>query len=380
MPLSGVLRHSTRDVWLVALSFVHAGLLLAVPSPPLIAIGLWWNANTISHNFVHLPFFRSRALNRVYAIYLTLLLGIPHSLWRERHLRHHRATAGTGMKPCTTRVAVAQRFSAVFGTTYAEIALIAALWSAMVSTDAVFFATVYLPGYLIGLGLCHVHGHFEHARGTTSHYGRLYNLIFFNDGYHVEHHHRSSEHWTRLPRHVQRQAMRSRWPPVVRWLDSIGLESLERLVLHSTWLQRYVLASHERAFRRLLTAAPGVRRVTIVGGGLFPRTALVLSRVLPSASLTIVDASGSNLEIARRFLRGSIDLRHGMYPEPSSPDGSTDEPDLVVVPLAFMGDRDRLYRDPPARCLLIHDWIWRRRSEGVTISWLLLKRLNLVTR
>ena len=370
MPLAGVLRHSTSDVWLVALSFVHAALLVAVPSPPLIAIGLWWNANTISHNFVHLPFFRSRALNSVYAIYLTLLLGIPHTLWRERHLRHHRVSAASkGQDPAY----IPRRL-------YIEIALIAALWSAMVSIDAVFFATVYLPGYLIGLGLCHVHGHFEHARGTTSHYGRLYNLIFFNDGYHVEHHQRSSEHWTRLPRHVQRQAMRSRWPPVVRWLDSIGLESLERLVLHSTWLQRYVLASHERAFRRLLAAAPGVRRVTIVGGGLFPRTALVLSRVLPSASLTIVDASGSNLEIARRFLRSSIDLRHGMYPEPSSPAGSTDEPDLVVVPLAFMGDRDRLYRDPPARCLLIHDWIWRRRSEGVTISWLLLKRLNLVTR
>jgi hypothetical protein len=30
--------------------------------------------------------------------------------------------------------------------------------------------------------------------------------------------------------------------------------------------------------------------------------------------------------------------------------------------------------------LLVHDWLWRRRGRGVAISWLLLKRLNLITR
>ena len=90
MPSStGVLRHSRSDAVLVALSFAHAGLLIAFPSSPLIALGLWWNANTISHNFVHLPFFRSSALNGLYSIYLTALLSIPHRVWRERHLRHH---------------------------------------------------------------------------------------------------------------------------------------------------------------------------------------------------------------------------------------------------------------------------------------------------
>ncbi len=34
----------------------------AVPSVPLVAVALWWNANTIAHNFIHTPFFRSRAL------------------------------------------------------------------------------------------------------------------------------------------------------------------------------------------------------------------------------------------------------------------------------------------------------------------------------
>ena len=367
MPASTrVLRHSRSDAVLVALSLAHAGLLMAFPSMPLIAIGLWWNANTISHNFVHLPFFRSPALNGMYSIYLTVLLSIPHSVWRERHLRHHSGRAGSFR---WTRVACV------------EAGLIAALWAGLASVDSHFFVTVFLPGYLVGLGLCHIQGYFEHARGTTSHYGRLYNLLFFNDGYHVEHHLRSSEHWTTLSRHSPGETPHSRWPPVLRWLDWINLEALEYLVLRSSRLQRYVVACHERAFRTLLGELPEIRRVTIVGGGLFPRTALVLRRVLPAASLTIVDASVSNLDIASTFLNGAVDLRHRTYRlPPASQADELDEPDLVVIPLAFIGDRDRLYREPPAPRMLVHDWIWRPRAHGVTVSWLLLKRLNLVIR
>ena len=74
---------------LIALSFAYAALLLSAPSVPLIAIGLWWTANTVAHNFIHTPFFRSRALNRAYSLFLSALMGIPQSLWRDRHLRHH---------------------------------------------------------------------------------------------------------------------------------------------------------------------------------------------------------------------------------------------------------------------------------------------------
>lgn len=362
---TGVLRHSRSDAVLVALSIAHAALLLTVPSSPLIALGLWWNANTISHNFIHLPFFRAPALNRSYAIFLTLLLSIPQSIWRERHLRHHRGQHG-GFR--LTRASIG------------EIVAIAALWIVIASIDAGFFAAVFLPGYLGGLALCHLQGYYEHARGTTSHYGRVYNLLFFNDGYHVEHHERSSEHWTTLPKLGVRDAPHSRWPPVLRWLDSIGLEALEHLVLRSSLLQRWVVASHERAFRRLLGDRRGIRQVTIVGGGLFPRTALVLSKLLPGASLTIVDANASNLDVARCFLDDTIAFRHTTYCCAASRTDDTADGDLVVIPLAFIGDRDRVYREPPAARVLIHDWIWNRRGEGVTVSWLLLKRLNLVMR
>ena len=50
------------------------------------------------------------------------------------------------------------------------------MWTALAVLAPLFFIGVYLPGYALGIGLCWLQGHFEHVGGTTSHYGRLYNL------------------------------------------------------------------------------------------------------------------------------------------------------------------------------------------------------------
>lgn len=356
----GVLRYSAWDVVLIGLSAVYAALLLSAPSAPLIAVGLWWTANTVAHNFIHTPFFRSRSLNRLFAVYLSALMGFPQGLWRERHLRHHR---GDNRAARWTRGVVI------------ESGVVIGLWLGMLAIAPWFFVSVYLPGYAAGLGLCYLQGHFEHASGTTSHYGWLYNWLFFNDGYHVEHHRRPGEHWTRLPLYADADARRSRWPPVLRWLDVVSLERLERIALRSTVVQRYMIASHERAFRKLLALLPPARRVTIVGGGLFPRTALILRKLLPEASLAIVDAQREHLDIAREFFDGEIELRHEFF-DAHAPDDA----DVVIVPLSYVGDRRLVYEHPPAPAVLIHDWLWKTRGGGVRVSWLLLKRLNLVTR
>jgi hypothetical protein len=355
----GILRYSSSDAVLIALSLVYAGLLLSMPSIPLIALGLWWTANTVAHNFIHTPFFRARSLNRVYSLYLSALMGFPQELWRERHLRHHRG---------------ADRPFQVTPNVIVETIVVLSVWLLLALTIPRFFASVYLPGYLAGLSLCFLQGHFEHAGGTTSHYGWLYNWLFFNDGYHVEHHRRPGVHWTRLPLEV-RDGRSSHWPPVLRWLDSLTLEYLERIALRSPRLQRYVLACHERAFRALLPAIPGARRITIVGGGLFPRTALILEKLRPEAYLTIVDAKRDHLTVAQSFLSGQVALREQFF-DPRTDDGG----DLVVIPLSFIGNRQEVYGNPPAQAALVHDWMWNRRGSGVRVSWLLLKRLNLVMR
>ena len=370
-----LLRYSDRDAVLIALSLVYALLLVAAPSAVLIAVGLWWTANTVAHNFIHTPFFRSRVLNRGYALFLSVLMGVPQSLWRARHLRHHRQQqiddhperaerASAAAPPLWTRAVVL------------EASLVLASWIVLAAIDLRFLLLVYAPGYLAGLALCSLQGHFEHAGGaTTSHYGWLYNWCFFNDGYHAEHHRRPGEHWTRLPAAPRGDGRASRWPPVLRWIDALTLESLERLVLRSPRLQHFVVAAHERAFARLLPRLRPVRRVTVVGGGLFPRTALVLHRLLPEAVVTIVDANRDHLDIAAAFLPDRVERQHRLF-DPAVPEPA----DLIVIPLAFIGDRERVYRHPPAAAAVVHDWMWKRRGGGAVVSWLLLKRLNLVTR
>src|SRR5260370_23537900 len=143
-----------------------------MPAAALIAIGVWWTSNTIADHAMHRPPLRRRSLNRLYGAGLSALTGIPQAAWRDRHLAHH---AG---RPLRVRLT---------GELAAELAVVAAIWMMMADRAPMFFALIYLPGYAAGLLLCAVHGHFEHAGGATSYYGRVYNRLLFNDGYHVEH-------------------------------------------------------------------------------------------------------------------------------------------------------------------------------------------------
>jgi hypothetical protein len=358
---ASLLRHSPRDAWLIGLAVGHGVLLAFAPPFWVIALGLWWNANTVSHNFIHLPFFRSRSLNGLFSAYLSVLLGFPQSLWRERHLAHHRGTATKG--------------ACLNSHCWREGTLVIGVGLAVLAWQPEVFAATYLPGWLAGLALCQIQGHFEHHHGTTSHYGWLYNRLFFNDGFHVEHHARPAQHWTQLPR--SKAGVGNRWPAVLRWLDWFTLDGMERIVLRSTRMQAFVLRRHETALRRLLPSLSRARRVTIVGGGLFPRTALLLRRNVPHAALNIVEARAAHLDAAKPWLDGTVQLTCGFYDPAPVPDAA-EEADLVVIPLAFIGDKSAIYRRPPAPQVLVHDWLWRKRGNSVIVSVLLLKRLNLV--
>jgi hypothetical protein len=356
-----VFAHTAWDGLGVGLSAAHAAVLLTAPPFFVVACLLWWNANTIAHGFIHLRFFRAEWANRLYSALLTLVLGFPQTLWRERHLAHH------GSRPWAFTLS---------GGLAVESAIVVGLWLFLAVGRPAFFWSAWVPGVLLGLGLCGLHGYYEHARGRLSHRGWLYNRLFLNDGFHVEHHRDPARHWKDLPLSPT-SGEPSAWPPVLRWIDDIGLEGLERLVLRSRRLERFMLATHERAFAKLLPAPGEVRGVVIVGGGMHPRTALVLGKLLPGARLTILDASLRHLRMAGGRLQVGVRLVHARF----DPGGATALPadtDLVVIPLSFQGDRRQVCRRPPARHVLVHDWIWRRPGEGVVVSWWLLKKLVLV--
>jgi len=65
----------------------------------------------------------------------------------------------------------------------------------------------YLPAVAVAFTLVNIQNYYRHYGAcpesrygnSVSHYGRLYNRLTFNDGYHQEHHLRPTTHWRRMP-------------------------------------------------------------------------------------------------------------------------------------------------------------------------------------
>ena len=216
----GVLRAGPIDAWLIGAALGLGGLLgcaIVKTSPGVggfvvtgvaVALSTWWGSNTIAHLHLHRPLWRRRGWNRAFALYLTALLGVPQSIWRARHLWHHAGERAAD-KPALPRGAIG------------ELLIVAAVWGAIAVARPWLLLLAWLPGYLVGMALCQAQGVHEHAGvgpdGISS-YGRLYNLLWFNDGYHVEHHRHPDAHWSELPSRKALGAVVSRLPPVLRWL------------------------------------------------------------------------------------------------------------------------------------------------------------------
>ena len=60
------------------------------------AFSVGWNLNSIAHNFIHNPFFKADALNRLMSLTISLALLSPQTMYRFVHLKHH---AGNGDLP-----------------------------------------------------------------------------------------------------------------------------------------------------------------------------------------------------------------------------------------------------------------------------------------
>jgi hypothetical protein len=366
--MSKLLRHWPADAWLFNASAIYLLIVLLLPTVWTIALGIYWISNTVSHNFIHQPFFRSRRLNRCFAIYLSAITGIPQRLWRDRHLAHH-----AGVRPGAhfAKCALGWRFRCS-RELLTQTLIVASLWAAAFKWNAQFAISTLVPGFVGALVLCGLHGYYEHARGTTSHYGALYNALFFNDGLHVEHHRAPKAHWSEL--RPAQAARESRWPAVIRWLDLLSLSGLERLAARSFILRRWVLKKHECALRKIWGGLPPPERVAIVGGGLFPRSAIVVRRLWPLAHLIIYEADPDHLEEARQWLSGD---EFCVNTRVTSPDDCT--ADLVIVPLALDLDKAAFYSPAAGLRVVVQDWLWRRRTKRTAIvSLLLLKRMNLV--
>ncbi len=336
-----------RDRLGVALCLLPPAVLVVAPHPVTVALTTWWIGNTVAHHAVHRRLFVESRWEAAFSIVCSLLLGVPQELWRVSHRAHHAGIA-VRWRTCRGGLLAAQ--------VAALVGLATLSWLGCMPLGPLQYAA----GLGLGLVLAFVHGHYEHRGGVTDVRARWWNVWMLNDGFHAAHHRHPSRHWRELPAVPVTAVHTSCLPPPLRWLSWFAstrwLDVAERVLLHCAWLQRPVLSAHRRALRRVLADVPAPARVLVVGGGLFPRSAILLRELWPAARITVLDASVAHLQRSRPWLPAGVTVQAGRFPECQERGH-----DLVVLPLALRGDRAAAVaaaHAAGARNVVVHDWLW----------------------
>jgi fatty acid desaturase len=248
-----IFRYSAWDAVPAVLVFTHLAALIVffVAWPQLswtarligaaaYAFAIGWNQDSVSHNFIHNPFFVSPLMNRITEFALTLENGVPQTMYRYVHMRHHAGNSDRPNRKGETRDPISiyrhgaggeaePMLSYVFMgfwrdddpfTVAREIRAkrpaearraLQEFW-VMVGAYAVLlairweFVLVLAPFYYLGQSLSFLIAYYEHlgaepdqplATGVST-YEPVYNLLFLNNGYHAEHHYRPKQHWTEM--------------------------------------------------------------------------------------------------------------------------------------------------------------------------------------
>jgi fatty acid desaturase len=222
------------------LSFHSLSWWVLAPTFCAIAWSYCWNMQCISHNFIHNPYFTNKWLNRTYSVLETVALGVPHVLYHHYHMNHHFGDSdakgpdgstrdwssiyrhGKGDQPegfwrysllsfFRVEVGPVLRVTARHGRGEllqcgVEALVLVAFWASMAWVNWPYFVFFYLPSYYLGWVLSYMEGYLEHFgaqpgnpfANSVSSYNRLYNFLWFNNGYHQEHHWDPKVHWTKM--------------------------------------------------------------------------------------------------------------------------------------------------------------------------------------
>ena len=206
--------------WSVNLAFGCLTLLLAIH-----------NYTISSHEFSHLPWFTLDCLNRSFSLYNSVNLGFPFILFKYQHLDHHRHNNSLDDPISTWRhgrngnqehwlsYALLGLFRDEFRSALREIKekqQLANLRSEAFAVVAVlicwgwmnwrFLVFAWAPTFFVAQAVARMSNYFGHFNATdvnnriadsVNYYGRLWNLLMCNEGYHQEHHIRPQVHWSR---------------------------------------------------------------------------------------------------------------------------------------------------------------------------------------
>ena len=253
-PRPGFFAHSRLDGLLAAMAGVQSAVLAygawscgRVPwslTLGLAAISIFLmctNFQCTAHNFIHNPFFRSRRLNAVFSLINSPLLGGSQTLYRLHHLHHHKynndlpdprtgttndftSTWRYGRPPAHEENIVSYALLGYFRSDFRlllrearrrgvlnnvawELAALGALLVLLATINFRGLVCFYFPVWFLGNAAAMAENYLEHHGATpgnrrtdsVSCYNALYNFVWFNNGYHQEHHYRPQLHWTRVP-------------------------------------------------------------------------------------------------------------------------------------------------------------------------------------
>lgn len=250
-----IFRYSAWDAVPAALVYIHLGLLLAffiawpqlgwgwrLAGAGLYAFAIGWNQDSVSHNFIHNPFFTSKLLNRITEFALTLENGVPQTMYAYVHMRHHAGNSdrpdGKGRTidpisiyrngadgraepmlryvlmgfwrdddPFSVAREIGRKRPAEAKRAMHEFWVLVAVYAALLVLRWDFIL-VLAPFYYLGQSLSFLIAYYEHlgaepsnplATGVST-YEPVYNFVFLNNGYHAEHHYRPKQHWTKMAR------------------------------------------------------------------------------------------------------------------------------------------------------------------------------------
>jgi fatty acid desaturase len=249
----GLFRYSAWDAVPAALVYLHLGLLLAfflvfphlswpqrLGGAALYGLAIGWSLDSVSHNFIHNPFFAWEPLNRLTSLALTLSLGTPQTMYNYVHMRHHAGNSdrigadgltvdpislyqyGADGKvepawsyvfkqfwrddgPFTVARAIRAKRPKQARQALFEFWAIVVVYGVLLVLDWKFILLL-APFYYLGHCLSFLIAWYEHAGADpdqpiatgVSTYEPVYNWAFLNNGYHAEHHHRPKVHWTRM--------------------------------------------------------------------------------------------------------------------------------------------------------------------------------------
>jgi fatty acid desaturase len=250
---SRIFAHTRWDVVPAAAGLLHlayfVGMFFLYPHAPLWLMFIFGfvyslmvnaNINGIGHNFIHNPFFRSKLLTRLFGITQSIACCFSQTYYDAVHMQHHKGNAdrpdengetidwisiykhgrhGEAENPWAyvflsffrddigaIRRELRKRDNGDLLWGNIELAAFATTLFVMFLFNWRYVIFFFLPFFYLGHCFSYLNGYFRHygadpdkpiAWGVSS-YGKLYNWLFFYNGYHAEHHFRPKVHWTKM--------------------------------------------------------------------------------------------------------------------------------------------------------------------------------------